>query len=108
MLVLDLDQTLLHSLPNSPEHLQDRGSGHGIPLNLAEDPDTLFLVPRAKVQHFFKQIMWKYHVYFCTAGSQAYAEAVMETLCKHLLGEPNLSAREREWITNNINRRSHT
>ena len=49
--------------------------------------------------------MEKYHVYFCTAGSEQYAKEVMKAVQSHLLSEPNVAAHEANWITANITER---
>ena len=105
VLVLDLDETLLRTMPYRPEHMEAWSSGLGIMLKTTAGSDKLFTIPRANLLQFFRHIRNKYHIYFCTAGSHEYAREIMAVLQTHLVDQAGLTADEKGWILEHINER---
>lgn len=116
-MVVDLDQTLVHTAETEEEKLQLQTGQH--PLNLqsnlldlsphdhtpGKDLSNLLCIPRASLVGFFRAIRFRYTVFYLTAGTQEYGNAVVEAMREFLLKDNSLDDRDRCWINEAVTRR---
>ena len=101
VLVLDLDHTIVHT-PRGPagqQFLADYPK-KGRVFEVSANKQQIFCAPRTYLVNFFCHIYQKYHVMYCTAGSDEYGNAVVKNLQKYMLSTPNLDDRFKKWIMN--------
>lgn len=105
VLVLDLDETLVHSTQIEPHNQHLLRSGPALAIHFNGEVEKLMVTPRAHLLQFFRHIMHRYHVFFCTTGIQSYAEAVLEAICVSLLSDDSLTSEEKKWIDDVVHKR---
>ena len=88
MLVLDLDQTIVHTPSSEQQHNLARYAEDGRVFDISHHDMTLdkaLCAPRSHILEFFAAIRNKFHVMYCTAGTPSYGVAVVKGLRKFLL-----------------------
>uniref|UniRef100_A0A7S3DL54 FCP1 homology domain-containing protein n=1 Tax=Palpitomonas bilix TaxID=652834 RepID=A0A7S3DL54_9EUKA len=73
-LVLDMDETLLHSSPTEPEHFDFTVT---VKKDVGEGKATFWVLKRPGVDEFLAQMHEMYEIVIFTASTQRYADAVL-------------------------------
>lgn len=106
VLVLDLDHTIVHT----PEAADRRHFASSVEEERVFDISLfdktlprLLCAPRSHILEFFRTIMDKYYVVYCTAGTQSYGIAVLRGLRRFMLAgacrhEGRAGNALRQWI----------
>lgn len=106
VLVLDLDQTIVHTPPHGSVEQQILAgyvdSGRVFNVN-CKGPwhEKMVCAPRAYLVQFFTSLFQKYHVMYCTAGTAEYGIEVVRSLRAFMLDAAGASLDEHQqrWIT---------
>ncbi len=101
VLVLDLDGTLIHTAEGD-ERESFQNCQHAVELHVQDQDQSLFCIPRARLLEFFLQVIGKYYIMFCTAGSPQYAEVVITKLRETLLSKDGLTLQQQDSITRSV------
>ncbi|KAL0023633.1 hypothetical protein WJX77_009234 [Trebouxia sp. C0004] len=96
--ILDLDGTLIHS-PEGDKRDSFLNRQHAVELHVQDQDQSLFCIPRARLLEFFLQVVGKYYIIFCTAGSPQYAEVVTTKLTETVLSTDGLTLQQQDSIT---------
>ena len=101
VLVLDLDGTLIHTAEGD-ERESFQNCQHAVELHVQGQHQSLFCIPRARLLEFFLQVLGKYYIMFCTAGSPQYAEVVITKLRETLLSNGGWTEPQQANITRSV------
>ena len=107
VLILDLDGTLVHTAEGD-ERKSFQNCQHAVELHVQDQDQSLFCIPRARLLEFFLQVIGKYYIMFCTAGSPQYAEVVITKLREALLSTDGLTPQQQDSITRSVKPRYTT
>ena len=97
MLVLDLDQTIVHTPDDAEAHLLGCDASRVFDLSKIDSSlPELLCAPRTHIMQFFTAIKDKFHVMYCTAGTLPYGRAVVQGLQDFMLS--NAAPEHHTWI----------
>ena len=101
VLVLDLDGTLIHTAAGD-ERESFQNCQHAVELYVQDQDQSFFCIPRARLLEFSLEVLGKYYIMFCTAGSPQYAEVVTTVLRETLLSTGGLTLQQKDSITRSV------